>query len=315
MALAAQTATAGAECRCRLVRGKSRHRHRLLHQGQAHAVSDVPEYAFVESRRRRVSDGEAEFHPPHDHGQAGGSAFCFLRTRHAAPEPPMSPGLPSRSSRPRSVPARASPPRSTTTCWRSPGRRPIAARRQPAAEGRQCGGDKRFAFIVHGLWPQYRAGWPEFCFTPEVSVPEDTIAAMLPVMPSSRLIVHQWRKHGSCSGLTMDGYFALMKSLFAKVRIPARYLSPTAAIVTTPRDIVSDFVKSNRGLDPSMISLRCGSRKPQARLSEVRICFGLDGRFILLRRERACADAGRRACFCRRLVRPTPPARTERARP
>ncbi len=27
----------------------------------------------------------------------------------------------------------------------------------------QCGGNKDFGFIVHGLWPQYEQGYPEFC--------------------------------------------------------------------------------------------------------------------------------------------------------
>jgi ribonuclease T2 len=165
----------------------------------------------------------------------------------------------------------------------------------------QCGGNKRFAFIVHGLWPQYAAGWPEFCLTPEDSVPEERIAEMLPVMPSPHLIVHQWRKHGSCSGLPMDDYFALMRSMLARVRIPARYLSPTAPIVTSPRQIVSDFVKSNRDLHPSMISVRCGRRKHQARLSEVRICFALDGGFI------SCGSNEHLGCKASSLL--LPPAR------
>ncbi|MDP9138973.1 MAG: ribonuclease T2, partial [Pseudomonadota bacterium] len=171
-----------------------------------------------------------------------------------------------------------------------------------AADGSQCSSDKRFAFIVHGLWPQYRAGWPEFCDTPEPRVPDTTIAAMLPVMPSPQLIVHQWRKHGSCSGLPIADYFALVQSLFAKVRIPARYLAPTAVIATNPGAIVSDFVKSNRGLDPSMISVRCGSRKRQARLAEVRICFARDGGFA------ACGRNEHPSCKAASLH--LPPARS-----
>ena len=26
----------------------------------------------------------------------------------------------------------------------------------------QCAPGRRFAFVVHGLWPQYNKGWPEF---------------------------------------------------------------------------------------------------------------------------------------------------------
>ncbi|HXP65277.1 MAG TPA: hypothetical protein VN815_07370, partial [Steroidobacteraceae bacterium] len=27
----------------------------------------------------------------------------------------------------------------------------------------ECNGPRRFGFIVHGLWPQNEAGWPENC--------------------------------------------------------------------------------------------------------------------------------------------------------
>lgn len=166
------------------------------------------------------------------------------------------------------------------------------------ADGSQCGGGKRFAFIVHGLWPQYQSGWPEFCSTGEDSVPEETIAEMLPIMPSPQLIMHQWRKHGSCSGLTVEEYFSLTRALLARVRIPARYLSPTAPIVTSPRAVISDFVKSNRGLDPSMISLRCTFRRRQTRLSEVRLCFAPDGSFV------SCGSNVQQTCKAPSLILP-----------
>jgi ribonuclease T2 len=169
------------------------------------------------------------------------------------------------------------------------------------AHGSQCGAGKRFAFVVHGLWPQFPAGRPDYCPTAEDSVPAEVVAGMLPIMPSARLIVHQWRKHGSCSGLPVYDYFALTKSLFSRLRIPARYLLPAEPVVTSPDDIVSDFVNSNRGLAPSMISVRCEFRRLGARLSEIRICFTPDGGFI------SCPGKRRTGCKAASLI--LPPAR------
>jgi ribonuclease T2 len=143
----------------------------------------------------------------------------------------------------------------------------------------QCAPGRQFAFVVHGLWPQYRKGWPEFCDTRERWVTKDNIDEMLAVMPSRRLIIHEWKKHGSCSGLSQDAYFDLTQELFAKVRIPARYLSPQADVITTPAQIVADFVKTNKNLLSDMISVQCGDRRGRARLTELRICFDIEGEF------------------------------------
>ena len=34
-----------------------------------------------------------------------------------------------------------------------------------ASDGQQCAPGRRFAFVVHGLWPQFKQGWPENCET------------------------------------------------------------------------------------------------------------------------------------------------------
>ncbi|MEI7608653.1 MAG: ribonuclease T, partial [Rhodospirillaceae bacterium] len=53
----------------------------------------------------------------------------------------------------------------------------------------QCAGDRRYGFVLHGLWPHYaEGGWPEFCTTPAAPVSEAIIAKMLPIEPSRSLI-------------------------------------------------------------------------------------------------------------------------------
>ena len=166
------------------------------------------------------------------------------------------------------------------------------------SDNAQCSPGRRFAFVVHGLWPQHQNGWPEYCDTQESWVEQDNIDAMMPVMPSKKLIIHEWKKHGSCVGVSQSDYFRATRLLFENVRIPARYLSPTDDVITTPEQLVSDFVKSNRDLTGSMISVQCGNARDRARLSELRICLDRRGNFA------ACGTNETRACRAKTLVMP-----------
>lgn len=162
----------------------------------------------------------------------------------------------------------------------------------------QCNSKRRYDFVVHGLWPQYEKGWPDACETRERWVPDDLIKSMLDLMPSKKLIIHEWRKHGTCSGLAMRDYFALVRAAYGKVKIPARYVMPNEPIITTPQQLVTDFVKTNRDLTDGMISVQCGNSRDDARLSELRICFTRDGDF------RDCGANERRSCRAKRLILP-----------
>jgi ribonuclease T2 len=162
----------------------------------------------------------------------------------------------------------------------------------------QCAPGRRFAFVVHGLWPQYQQGWPSQCPTEEDWVTQANIDAMMPIMPSKKLIIHQWKKHGSCAGVSQADYFKATRLLFEKVKIPARYLSPTADVITTPEQLVTDFVKTNKNLSVEMLSVQCGNSRDRARLSELRICLDKRGSFA------ACGDNEARSCRATSLVMP-----------
>ena len=167
-----------------------------------------------------------------------------------------------------------------------------------ADDTQQCGTGRRFAFVVHGLWPQYESGWPESCPTKETWVPQDIIDSMLDIMPSKRLIIHEWKKHGTCAGVSMTDYFRATRLLFQRVRIPARYLQPNLPVTVTPEQLVTDFVKTNRNLSASMISVQCGNARDAARLSELRICLDRRGNFS------QCGANEDRQCQARTLVLP-----------
>ena len=68
----------------------------------------------------------------------------------------------------------------------------------------QCDSARPKAFIVHGLWPQYDRGYPEYCRTdlPDF-VPRSLTDTVLDIMPSPGLVGGQWRKSD-------DGKFRLV---------------------------------------------------------------------------------------------------------
>ena len=162
----------------------------------------------------------------------------------------------------------------------------------------QCRSGRAYAFVVHGLWPQYHHGWPQYCRTKNRWVPRRLIDRMLDIMPSPRLVGHQWRKHGSCSGLNQQGYFQLTRDLFGSITIPSRFVDPGNYILTKPNDLEAAFLAANPRLTGEMISVHCGNRRDRANLQELRICFGRDLKPV------ACGANGRRDCRAQELVLP-----------
>jgi len=163
---------------------------------------------------------------------------------------------------------------------------------------RQCGAERRYSFVVHGLWPQYNKGWPGNCDVSSHYVSNGQIAGMLSIMPSKKLVIHQWRKHGSCSGLSQPGYFDLTRELFSRILVPARYISPTRPILVSPGQIVADFVKTNSWLTAEMMAVHCGASKNRAVLTDLRFCSEPDGR------SRKCGLNERRTCRAEKIVMP-----------
>jgi len=157
----------------------------------------------------------------------------------------------------------------------------------------QCG-ERPFSFVVHGLWPQYEKGFPEFCQNPPAFVDNKIINSMLDLMPARGLIINEWKKHGTCTGLSVRGYFDTVRQVRAAVKIPPEYLDLKSALTVTPDEVEEAFVKANPGLKREGIAVTCSS----TRLSEVRICLSRDLQF------RECHDVDRRACRRDKLVMP-----------
>jgi ribonuclease T2 len=133
---------------------------------------------------------------------------------------------------------------------------------------RQCREGRRYGFVVHGLWPEYENGYPQFCEgNPRVS--PHLVHTMLPIMPSEELIRHEWQKHGTCSGLTAEQYFDKTQKAFARIVVPARYKNPTSAMTIKARRLKQDLVSANPRFTEKSFAVLCQDHF----LSEVRICL------------------------------------------
>ena len=175
-------------------------------------------------------------------------------------------------------------------------------REDPQCDRRRNG--RPYAFVLHGLWPQYERGSPRDCRSADRGwVPGPVADRMLDIMPSKRLVFSQYRRHGTCSGLGVDGYFKLSRQLYEKVVIPSRYVDVKDERMTVGvAELIDDFLKANPGLKPDMMSVQCGGAGH--RLKEVRVCFAKSGEF------RACGrnEDQRRLCSAERMY--VPPVRS-----
>lgn len=154
------------------------------------------------------------------------------------------------------------------------------------ANKRQCGDDRHYGFIVHGLWPQTETGYPESCSSSHPSrVPEELGRSYYDIMPSMSLIGHEWRTHGTCSGLDQKSYFDLARTARRSVKVPALFEKQTPGEMA-PSEIEAAFVEANPGLPKTAIAVTCD----QSRLQDVRICMTRDLKF------RPCSQVDAKAC-------------------
>src|SRR3984885_12749284 len=116
----------------------------------------------------------------------------------------------------------------------------------------QCG-RRPYSFVVHGLWPQYDKGLPEYCEVPAPRLNRGIISSMLDLMPAPRLIFNEWDRHGTCSGLSSHAYFETVRKARALVKIPDDYLEPSHEITVAPAEVGDAFVKANPGLTRASI--------------------------------------------------------------
>ena len=150
----------------------------------------------------------------------------------------------------------------------------------------QCRRGADIGFTVHGLWPQYDHGFPSDC-RGSTNPPRAALTSTDGVYPDEGLARYEWRKHGTCSGLSPFEYFAAVRGARDAVAVPERFREPHADQRLAPGDVVRAFTDANPRLRPGMLAAVCRS----GTLDEVRICFTRD-----LKTFQACPEVVRDGC-------------------
>ena len=126
------------------------------------------------------------------------------------------------------------------------------------------------SFVVHGLWPEFNSGkWPANCSSaPGLADPSEVSDLLSASMES-----HEWSKHGTCSGLGPEAYFALMRKADSSVTIPPTLANPTSQLTLATADLKASFAASNPGIDVADIAIGCA----KGFLVDVELCLDKNG--------------------------------------
>ena len=133
----------------------------------------------------------------------------------------------------------------------------------------QCDARHDHGCILHGLWPQYHRGWPAFCQTAERPPSRAMTRDMADIMGTSGLAWHQWKKHGTCSGLSAPAYYALSREAYGRITRPEIFRKLDRA-VKLPASVVEEaWLQANPDLEPDGITITC----KDGHIQEARICL------------------------------------------
>ena len=133
----------------------------------------------------------------------------------------------------------------------------------------QC--STRPGFIVHGLWPENNDGtWPAFCAERQGPVrPEEN----LDITPDASLLAHEWAKHGTCTMLSAEEFFAMEHRAFHSVVIPKLFADLDHEVLLKPEAIAELFAKANPAFPAGSFVVSCGNN----RLTAIEACLSKDG--------------------------------------
>jgi len=122
-------------------------------------------------------------------------------------------------------------------------------------------------FVLHGLWPQnYDGTYPENCSpAPGPSDP----AAYKDIYPDQGLLQHEWRTHGTCSGLSADAFLATARSAYKSVTVPQKLQTLTQQTSMSPNQIMDLFMVDNPRIPRESLAVSCGNNY----LTAIEICL------------------------------------------
>lgn len=121
-------------------------------------------------------------------------------------------------------------------------------------------------FVLHGLWPENNNGsYPQNCSNaPGPSDPSQ----YSDIYPDASLLQHEWKTHGTCSGLSPDAFFQLARKAFHSVAIPPTLNTLDRQISLPPAKILGLFTDANPAIPSASLAMTCGSNY----LTAVEVC-------------------------------------------
>ena len=149
-----------------------------------------------------------------------------------------------------------------------------------SADAMQCSkANGRFGLVVHGLWPEGRTMWPQWCPTARRVSPVEA-RANLCMMPSARMQATEWAKHGACMVRSPAAYFKVTRILFEGLRLPdLDWLSKEPELDAGL--LRKRFAAANPGWRADAVGVKLNER---GWLEELRLCY--DRRFMPARCDR-----------------------------
>lgn len=145
-------------------------------------------------------------------------------------------------------------------------------------------------FVLHGLWPNTRRNSGDnygycnvpgklrkgnWCDLPALKL-SDAVRKRLPTfMPGSASCLqrHEWYKHGTCSGLSANEYYALADKLVRMVSKTefSKFISSNIGRYVKRNTVLKAFEKEFGKGSRSFLELKCKSAKGIKFLTEIRI--------------------------------------------
>jgi len=176
------------------------------------------------------------------------------------------------------------------------------------ADREQCGGTNKYGFVAHGLWPVFPRGAgsaAKGCGGDSSSLTDKSAEKVRGIMPSRKLVNHEWEKHGTCFGGDAANYFGKVRTAWDKVKVPQKFKSPSQESKMTADQIRKAFIEANPTIPSTALAVTCqrprGKGLPAERplmLKEVRICLDKDLNF------KACGTQVKDRCASEALVPP-----------
>lgn len=133
----------------------------------------------------------------------------------------------------------------------------------------QCADAADTGWVLHGLWPQYHRGWPAHCQSPERPPSRAMTRDMADIMGSAGLAWYQWKKHGTCSGLSGPAYYTLAREAYERVNRPDVFRKLSKPVTLPAHVVEAAFLKANPGWEPDMLTITCRA----GRIQEARLCL------------------------------------------